>query len=167
MEPRIYVACLSSYNAGVLHGKWIDANQSADEIREEIASMLAESKHEPHEEHAIHDFEGFGGIKLSEYESIDRVAELGELLAEHGEAFAAYANYVGVDHATEEGFQEAFRGHYTSEEAFAEEFAEEVYGKELGPMAGYIDYEKYARDLFMGDLFSVDGDGGVYVFWNS
>jgi antirestriction protein len=62
---------------------------------------------------------------------------------------------------------EHYRGHYTSEEAFAEELAEECYGKELGPMASYIDYEKYAHDLFMGDLFSVDGDGGVWVFWNT
>ena len=26
--PRIYVACLAAYNAGRLHGGWIDANQS-------------------------------------------------------------------------------------------------------------------------------------------
>lgn len=30
--PRIYVACLASYNNGVLHGRWIDANQSADDL---------------------------------------------------------------------------------------------------------------------------------------
>jgi hypothetical protein len=25
--PKIYVACLASYNNGILHGKWIDAVQ--------------------------------------------------------------------------------------------------------------------------------------------
>ena len=38
--PRIYVACLASYNAGILHGEWIDATD-ADVIREAIANMLS------------------------------------------------------------------------------------------------------------------------------
>ena len=41
--PRIYVACLASYNAGKLHGEWIDCDQDAATIREEIATMLRES----------------------------------------------------------------------------------------------------------------------------
>ena len=36
LEPRIYVASLSDYNAGRLHGTWINASYGADEIREEI-----------------------------------------------------------------------------------------------------------------------------------
>lgn len=44
-SPRIYVASLSDYNAGVLHGAWIDANQSADQIQAEVSAMLRESKH--------------------------------------------------------------------------------------------------------------------------
>jgi len=31
--PRIYVACLAAYNAGKLHGEWIDADQDAEAIR--------------------------------------------------------------------------------------------------------------------------------------
>lgn len=40
--PRIYVACLASYNAGRLHGRWIDA-ADADTMREEIAEILRAS----------------------------------------------------------------------------------------------------------------------------
>jgi len=40
---RIYVACLASYNAGILHGTWIDANQDADAIRAEVRAMLKSS----------------------------------------------------------------------------------------------------------------------------
>ena len=36
---RIYVASLSDYNAGILHGRWIDVTDE-DTIREEIAAML-------------------------------------------------------------------------------------------------------------------------------
>ena len=30
--PRIYVACLAAYNNGRLHGRWIDADQSVEDI---------------------------------------------------------------------------------------------------------------------------------------
>lgn len=43
---QIYVACLASYNAGVLHGEWIDLEgRDADDVRDEIARILRESPH--------------------------------------------------------------------------------------------------------------------------
>lgn len=41
--PRIYVACLASYNAGTLYGRWIDASTDADEMNAAIQEMLAGS----------------------------------------------------------------------------------------------------------------------------
>ena len=32
-QPRIYVASLSDYNAGRLHGVWLDANQDVEELQ--------------------------------------------------------------------------------------------------------------------------------------
>ena len=164
--PRIYVACLASYNAGILHGRWIDATDS-DCIREEIAEMLSKSSEPIAEEWAIHDYENFGGIRLSEWEDLDKVAELGEMIEEHGAAFAAYADNVGVDHATADGFQEAYCGEYESEENYAEELFDELYAHEVPDhIASYIDYEAFARDLFMGDYYSIQGESGLYVFRN-
>ena len=40
---KIYVACLASYNNGVLHGKWIDASSDVDEMQDEINSVLRAS----------------------------------------------------------------------------------------------------------------------------
>lgn len=40
---RIYVACLASYNNGVLHGEWIDAEQDADGIWSDVNEMLRKS----------------------------------------------------------------------------------------------------------------------------
>jgi len=40
---RIYVACLASYNSGILHGRWIEATADVDEMQEEIDAMLRES----------------------------------------------------------------------------------------------------------------------------
>lgn len=42
-EPQIYIACLASYNNGILYGKWIDANQDVSALEGEIQEILAES----------------------------------------------------------------------------------------------------------------------------
>lgn len=79
-NPRIYVSCFAAYNNGYLHGAWIDA----DEIRGEIAAMLARSPIERAEEYAIHDYEGFEGVTIKEYAGIATVARMGAFIAEHG-----------------------------------------------------------------------------------
>jgi antirestriction protein len=53
--PRIYVACLSAYNNGHLHGWWIDADQEPDALWLDIEEMLADSPMDDAEEWAIHD----------------------------------------------------------------------------------------------------------------
>lgn len=108
-EYRIYVACLASYNAGRLHGAWIDCDgKGADELADEVNAMLRESPfpnvtvpcpedHGPDnpallcdscdgegrvpsaEEYAIHDHEGFGAL-IEEYTSFTEVAEIVEAL---------------------------------------------------------------------------------------
>lgn len=40
--PRVYIADLAAYNSGILHGKWVDADD-ADILRDEIAVMLRQS----------------------------------------------------------------------------------------------------------------------------
>ncbi len=162
--PKIYVACLASYNAGKLYGKWIDADQTAEEIQAEISEMLKGSPEPFAEEWAIHDYEGFEGIRLDEYESIGKVAELARLIHEHGEAFAAYAGYVGLDYATAEGLEEAYSGEWGSEEEFAEDLMRECH--EIPEhLEFYIDYEKFARDLFINDYYSAESSkGGIFVF---
>lgn len=42
-SPRLYIACLAAYNSGRLHGEWIDATQSAEEMQAEIAKILRNS----------------------------------------------------------------------------------------------------------------------------
>ena len=108
--PRLYVACLASYNNGVLHGRWVDVGQDAEAIQTEIAVILRESqfpnvkvdcpecdgagcdecgdtgKVASAEEWAIHDYEGFGEIHLSENPDLDKVAELAAAIEEIGRA---------------------------------------------------------------------------------
>lgn len=178
-EIRIYVASLSDYNNGILHGEWIDATQSAEEIQEAVTAMLANSPSAkeygtPAEEWAIHDYEGFGKIKISEYESFETVAALAEAIEEHGEIFADFysecASGTTVDSAVSD-FQDRYRGKYRSIEEYAEEFIDECYSGSLKNIPDFIkyhiDYEGIGRDLELGgDISTIELDGKIHVFSN-
>jgi antirestriction protein len=166
--PRIYVACLSAYNNGKLHGAWIDCDQDTEAIWEEINEMLKNSPELDAEEWAIHCYENWQGIEIGEYESIERVAELAELLVEHGKAFAAYYQDYG-DYSTEEDFSDRYLGQYESEEDFVyEQWKEDGRLNQLenlGINECWIDWEAIARDWFIDSYHSVDvGYKQVYVF---
>jgi len=165
--PRIYVASLSDYNAGCLHGRWIDADQSADAIQVEIEAMLADSSEPIAEEWAIHDVDNFGGMHLSEYESIERVAELGAALAANGPAFAAYAEHVGISDADVSGFDEAYCGEWGSFQEYVDDYVEQC-GMLDGVdelVARYFDYQAFARDLLFDSFYTAPAPAhGVYVF---
>jgi antirestriction protein len=100
--PRIYVASLTDYNHGERHGAWIDADQDADAIQEDVNAMLAASPTAKRyggtaEEWAIHDYDEFGGIELGEWESFERVAALASLLKDKPAALVAYFVEDGQD----------------------------------------------------------------------
>ncbi|MBE9176801.1 antirestriction protein ArdA [Synechocystis salina LEGE 06155] len=165
LSPEIYVACLASYNNGLLHGEWISANQDEDEIMAEIEAMLKVSPMRDAEEWAIHDYQNFGGIELKEYEDIETIAKLGQALAEHGEAMAAY--YKCYDNL--ENFEDYYLGEYESEEDFVYDYFEQIGQLEAIEKAGldsfYIDFEKLAHDWFINDFYSAEiSYNKVYVF---
>jgi antirestriction protein len=67
--PCIYVADLAAYNAGYLHGVWIECCPAdADAWQQAIDEMLAASPvGEDAEEWAIHDTENWHGIDPGNY----------------------------------------------------------------------------------------------------
>ena len=170
--PRIYVASLADYNAGCLYGRWIDADQSADEIRKEIAELLAKSKQPIAEEWAIHDYDNFGSLQLYEFEDLERVAEVARLIVEHGPLFAELVNHLGdmsnVDEARRY-MEEAYRGAFDSLGDYAAGLIEDCYADVLKSLPDFIrhhiDCDGIGRDLELGgDVFTVSCDGHVHVF---
>jgi antirestriction protein len=174
--PQVYVASLSDYNDGRLHGTWVDAAQEPDDLHEEVTRMLARSTITAAEEFAIHDYEGFGPLRLSEYESLDTVALIARGIHEHGPAFAHWAALVGTsDPELLDSFEDHYEGHAESVEAYAEQLLEDMgFGSDFD-LAGQLpaslqpyvrfDVEGFARDLELsGDIMTSEGDGGVYVF---
>jgi antirestriction protein len=174
-SPRIYIACLAAYNNGILHGRWIDVDEdaSAEVIREEIAEMLSESPIPGAEEWAIHDYEGFGSVRLSEYESLEFVSKLACGIAENGLAFAAWATICAGNEEALGRFDEAYVGNWESLEAHASDLLEglgfdspeELFPEWIRPYVK-IDVEGFARDLELnGDVISMEApDGSVWVF---
>jgi antirestriction protein len=175
-QPRVYIASLADYNDGRLYGAWIDAAQDEDELDRAIKEMLARSPSPGAEEWAIHDYEGFGPLRLDEFESLAAVARIAKGIGEHGPAFAAWAAHVGTNSEALDEFEDAYMGEWESAVAFAEEMLDDMghideimrnVPEHLAPYV-QIDYRGFVSDLVRnGELATLEKpDGGIYVFRN-
>ena len=166
--PRVYLACLASYNAGILHGVWADATDE-DALREAVAAMLAESPIEGAEEFAIHDHEGFGSWGPDEYEGLAEVAGKGAFIAEHGQLGAELlAHFSGRLDEAEAAFEE-YAGEWPDLGHFAEDLTEQSGVAIPDSVRLYVDYDAMGRDLELGgDVFTVRTSfDAVHVFWTA
>lgn len=155
-EPRIYVACLAAYNHGYLHGEWIDANQDAWAIYDEIAAMLKASPIPDAEEWAIHDYEGFEGVSISEYAGIDSVAEKAAFIVEHGKLGAELIAHFGELEEAREAISDRYHGEYADLSDYVQEITEECLTIPES-LRFYIDWKAMARDAEMnGDLITIE-----------
>lgn len=171
--PRIYVASLSDYNAGILHGDWIEADQELGELSEAVQAMLERSPTAGAEEFAIHDFEGFGLYRPGEYDSLDWISRVARGIVEHGPAFGAWADNCTHDDEALERFDDAYIGEWDSVAAYAEELVddlgllravEDAVPDMLQPYVR-IDIDGFAHDLELsGDLTVVEHARGVWLF---
>ena len=173
--PAIYVASLADYNNGRLHGRWLDAAREPDAIHADIAAMLQSSRQPDAEEWAIHDYEQFGSWKVNEYDSIEQVSHIARGVAEHGYAYAAWADvFDGEDASFDvDSFRESYLGHYDSVIGYVEQMADDLgYEQELDKLPehirqyAHIDYTAIARDMELsGDIATVqDPNGGMWLF---
>lgn len=175
-EPQIWAGCESCYSTGRLVGVWIDAVGAADITAEEIH---ADSNVDP----AVSGCEEFvcmdtDGLPTTGEPSLDEAARWGDLYEEVGpEQWPAICAWVRSGNYTAEGdtdypvvsdFEEAFCGAWTSFQEYAENMAEDIGLLNDVPddLRGYIDMDRWARDLAY-DYSVVDGpDCTVYVFRN-
>ena len=160
---QIYIASLSDYNAGILHGEWIELEGlSVDDIQDKINEILASSPiakkyGEPSEEWVVHDFE-LGGIQISEYEDLATIVSIVKALTEHGEAFAHYYNDVDDLETATSCFEDAYQGEYESMLGYATETFDELYAHDIPEsLRRYIDYDAFARDLEADGYYIADG----------
>lgn len=165
LYPKIYVVCLAAYNDGILHGEWIDANQDAEDLEMEIKKMLAESPIQSAKEWAIHDQDDFYFVKLSEYESLEDIAEVAAFIAEEGELGAALVyEYSDVDKARRV-LEEDYYGAYDNEEDFAAQHLKELANLDE-TVSFYMDYKHFANDIFVNDFFALKVRDKTHIFIN-
>ena len=175
--PRIYVASLMDYNAGTLHGRWIDCDSGEGQIWEEIREMLAESPEAATdfskkygmiaEEWAIHDYEGFAPLQLSEYEDIAKVAAIGELAEKYGTAFLAWMSHDRTREPDETAFEDVGYGEYSSWQDYAYQYADDFgLEKAIENLGNYIsiDYDAIITDAQIEYEYYEADDGTIYVF---
>jgi antirestriction protein len=169
---QVWIGCLAAYNAGRLHGKWVDA-YDADEMEEAAKEVIRTSPAWQLDGHAeewfIADYNAFPHSvvgELGEYASFETVANVANALQDHGDTFAAWLETQdsGLDLSDTklvERFQEEYRGDYDSEEAYAMEYACELgwsglEGSQIEEIASYIDWESVARELFDHGTYTLE-----------
>lgn len=179
-DPQIWIASLADYVNGRLHGAWVNASQTPDELEAAARTILATSPEPAAEEWAIHDYDGFGILHLDEYESLQTVSIIARGIAQHGPAFAAWIDHVHGNRETitetmiEDFAYDTYLGHYDTVEAWAEELCielgyTELAGRDLpATIASYltIDHAMLARDMQAGgDITVIQADnGGVWIY---
>ena len=174
VTPKIYVASLSDYNDGRLFGRWLNADQTADELYDAVKSMLDASPMPNAEEWGIFDYEGFGPLRIDEYEDFRTVSMLANGITEHGEAFAHWVDLTSErDENAVTNFQSSYLGCFESLGAYAESLLEDLGYLDMiqPPLPEFlqpyvsIDIESLARDIELsGDVMTAEGSEGVYVF---
>ena len=185
MIARIYIACLAAYNAGQLHGDWVEATSDADEMHEAAQVVLASSPQARAEEWVIHDHEGLPGI--GELTSFDEIASIMELLEEYedrgpGLVRALLDCHCGDLVVVREYLDDRGEGSAGSREDWAwDRFEAEVNALSSGPawvskseaaarqsavvrIMGFFDVEKYIREFeICGGMF-IEAGGEVHAF---
>jgi antirestriction protein len=177
VQPQIWVASLIDYDRGTVHGVCLDAAQDEAALQAAIDTMLAASPQaaatgEPAEEWAIQDYTGFGPLRIDRRESLRWISLVGKGIAQHGLAFAAYADVV-EEEAYLACFEDDYLGHYDSVHTYLEQLVndmaydrilDEVVSPAVRPYVK-IDIAGTAQDLLMGDLHALPAtDGGVWLF---
>jgi antirestriction protein len=186
---QIYVASLADYNAGTLHGVWIDLNDHPDEdsVMEVVEAMLAESPemttcqwcgntedgtHIGHafmggntEEWEIHDFQDWPGeINPTKY-TLRSLVQISQAVAQYGNAYLAWVQDNGEVEV--EAFEEVSFDTYDDAEDFGESWAEAMMNLDdtLGFIQYHVDWKGVGEDLLQ-DYAHTEYDGKLYV-WNN
>jgi len=168
---RIYLADLAAYNNGFLHGVWIDASNDIEDMEEQAQTMIEASPVQDAEEYEVHDVDGLP----SYVRSLKDVAAYMELIEEvsrqlygaahrnndeAAEIVRAYTDHFGSYEVSGSDIADQFRGFWDSEQAFADEQADEMIAdltssllwiKDISFLVENFDYESHCRTLFCSD----------------
>ena len=165
---QVYVGTYAKYNAGSLAGAWFKLSDytDKDEFIEACKKFHAD---ETSPEFMFQDWEnipeGFiteSSISKEYWELVDKIKyyDMDE------EALIAFLDYKGYTFENDyldtiiDDFEESYQGEFNDEEAYAYDLVENFYFGLPELVKTYFDYERFARDLFIGEYTFENG----YVF---
>lgn len=161
-EISLYVGTYGKYNSGSIAGQWVNLMEYPT-LQEFLTHCAEIHSDEQDPEFMFQDCENVPSTLYSESDATDiyKVIEYAtENRIDDITALLAYIGNVGLEYGLE-SFEEAYCGEYDSELDYAYEIADECMNIPDN-IKGYFDYEKFSRDLFIGDYTYIDG----YVFRN-
>ncbi len=173
-QPQIYVACLASYNNGVLHGAWIDCDSDEGVMFQEIEDRILKTSPYPNiEQHVYEDRKG------REFYSCYHPFESPRFPANYDGTIAT--KYKGRIRQSEEYAIHDMIGIECEEYTPLEEIAEKIQfidqlESDLGPDgkeifdayeecfgAGYVDDAETIRDAYAGHFDSEEDYAREYI----
>ena len=174
-DVGVYVACLASYNNGILYGAWIDleACQEVGDIQAGIDWILTTSPTPGAEEYAVHDTAGQPAyLSRTEWPTLSDLIEWAEGVSvyedeDDREAYRLACEDQG-ETISDDHFRETYQGLHRSGKDYAQELAEDLGSIPDGCLAwplNCIDWESAWRDLtFDGYSEESCSSGGVHIF---
>lgn len=168
--PAIYVACLASYNKGILHGRWISLEwcTNLEELENAVQQILKESPEPGAEEWAIHDSQGLPSFLEEESPTLSDLNDYAEGTAnvDDRDAYKLACENEGAI-LSEDGFREIYFGHHSSTAHFAEEYYEQqgVLRDLPTELAYAIDWERvWDSEFDCAGWHAHYANGGYYIF---
>lgn len=171
---RLYVACLASYNAGTLHGAWIEGEdlEDLDCLKEAIEAVLEASPEPGAEEYAIHDHEGLPDFLAGEWPNLSDVVDYCQQLTdcEDSAQHLAYRKVCENERRvmTREDALESYVGWYESEADFVEDLYRNSFevNSDLETVLRHVDWQQLWECEYECDSWwsCSDDDGGVLIF---
>ena len=152
----------------------IDATSDAEAVQDQIDAFMESARDADHQEFEVINYTtDIMPRCIAENINPEKWVEYMEAYEEHGGAFRGYVDdqhYAGEELSdTLSRFEDLYRGEYDDEEEYARVSLEDNGEINAIPeyLRHYFDYEAYARDLFMSDVYSLDNpNGGIFVYWN-
>lgn len=157
MDVRVWVGCLAHYNNGDLIGEWVDAADADDWV---CPRANPDDVYINCEEYWVMDHEVPGVSGEMSPSDAGLWADVFSRVEEYEEdAFVAWLKLEGRDvrSINVDEFRGAYAGEHDSDEAFAQDMADEFVESETrGWPFNCIDWERAARELMM-DYSESDG----------
>ena len=167
-EFRIYVANLGKYTEGDLVGDWLELPLYGDfdeEFEEFLKERVGVEEGTDYEEYAVHDYEL--PFKFGEYESVERLNELAELIDDNGISGNDLLLLSNLDDSFDgffDNIQSLIDGdiilyHDTDMEDIAYDYLREsgFFDDVNEVLEQYFDYKAYGRDMRLNGGFAEYG----------